>query len=216
MKTLWVFVGSLLAALVASVCCIGPIVLAALGLGAVGLAARLAPYRPFFLGATAALLGVAFYLSYRRSALACGEGAACTSPVRAGRRWLLWLVAVGVVAVAAFPNIIASLRVRHIPAFRGEALAAAPDQSGKTETVLLQITGMTCEACAGHIEAALARVPGVREARVSYQKAQAQVSFETGEVEIPQLKAAVERAGYKAGEAKSASGVARKIERGAP
>jgi mercuric reductase len=39
-----------------------------------------------------------------------------------------------------------------------------------------EITGMTCEACARRVEQALRRVPGVREAQVSYPEATARVT----------------------------------------
>ena len=67
--------GGLLAAFLASLCCLGPLVLAALGVGvgATGVLASTAgtlkallPYRPYFIGLTAVLFGVAFYFSYRR------------------------------------------------------------------------------------------------------------------------------------------------------
>ncbi len=65
--------GAVLAALAASACCILPAVLALVGVSGVGLADALAPWRPVFLSATAGLLGLGFYLSYRRrkAALAC-------------------------------------------------------------------------------------------------------------------------------------------------
>jgi len=42
-----------------------------------------------------------------------------------------------------------------------------------TET--LEITGMTCDACARHVERALRNVPGVHTAEVSYPQGTARV-----------------------------------------
>jgi mercuric ion transport protein len=54
-------VASVVAATAASVCCIGPVVAAVLGAGALGAAStRFEPYRPWFLGLTMILLGVGF------------------------------------------------------------------------------------------------------------------------------------------------------------
>ena len=40
---------------------------------------------------------------------------------------------------------------------------------------ILHITGMTCNACASHVEEALLAVPGVHKAEVSYPEALARV-----------------------------------------
>lgn len=57
--------GAVLAALAASSCCLGPLLLAALGVGSAGAIAGLAAYRPYLLAGTALLLAVAFYFTYR-------------------------------------------------------------------------------------------------------------------------------------------------------
>ena len=77
-------VGGLSAALLASVCCIGPLVFAALGVGVgatgflagtAGFLKGLLPYRPAFIGLTILLLGVSFYLAYGKPKSAvCAPG----------------------------------------------------------------------------------------------------------------------------------------------
>ena len=96
--------GALLAGLAASACCLGPLVLAILGIGGAASALALEPYRPYFLILTAGLLGFAFYRTYRRPAGVCGPGEACAMP-RANRagKILLWLVTVVVILAATFP-----------------------------------------------------------------------------------------------------------------
>lgn len=98
-------VGAIGAALAASVCCLGPLVLALLGLGGGALLLKVEPYRPYFLVATALLLGAAFYLTYRGPAPAdCEPGSACASPTsRKGQRIVLWIVTVIAALTAAFP-----------------------------------------------------------------------------------------------------------------
>ena len=54
-----VSIGSVVGAVLASACCLGPLILGAVGAGSLGVAAALAPYRPWFLALTAVLLGVA-------------------------------------------------------------------------------------------------------------------------------------------------------------
>ncbi len=96
--------GALVAGVAASACCLGPLVLAILGIGGAASALALEPYRPYLLVLTAAFLGFAFHRTYRRPARACGPGEACAMPKanRAGKI-LLWLVAVVVILAATFP-----------------------------------------------------------------------------------------------------------------
>ncbi len=61
----------------------------------------------------------------------------------------------------------------------------------------LKITGMTCDSCAVHVREALEGVPGVREARVSYPDATAQIALER-EVPLDRLVQAVVHRGYGA------------------
>ncbi|MGH8111780.1 MAG: FAD-dependent oxidoreductase, partial [Rhodanobacteraceae bacterium] len=63
----------------------------------------------------------------------------------------------------------------------------------------LEISGMTCAGCAEHVKAALERVPGVRQARVSYLAKQATVTMGAHvRVGTGALEAAVGKAGYQA------------------
>jgi mercuric ion transport protein len=95
-------VASVVAATAASVCCIGPVVAAVLGAGALGAAStRFEPYRPWFLGLTMILLGVGFVSAYRREP-ACADDA-CAPPSRRTARVVLWLAVVLVGLLAAFP-----------------------------------------------------------------------------------------------------------------
>ena len=98
-------VSGLVAAFFASICCIGPVVFAALGvgMGATGFLAStgeflkaLLPYRPVFIGLTILLLGISFYLVYRRPKSAvCAPGEVCASGTIGGaNRTVLWVLAV--------------------------------------------------------------------------------------------------------------------------
>ncbi len=60
----------------------------------------------------------------------------------------------------------------------------------------LAIRGMTCMGCAGTIERTLGILPGVQTVRVDLATKQAQVSYDTTLVGVPELAAAVTKAGY--------------------
>lgn len=83
----------LVGAVLASSCCILPLVLVLLGVGGAwmsGLTA-LEPYRLYFLASTAVLLGAAFWQLYVRRRPACASGDACAKPpARRLTKSLLW------------------------------------------------------------------------------------------------------------------------------
>ncbi len=68
-----------------------------------------------------------------------------------------------------------------------------------SETVVLAVSGMTCEACAVSIQQELAQVPGVLRAAVTYHSSEAVVEVEKdARPTAAELTSAVERAGYSA------------------
>jgi mercuric ion transport protein len=95
-------VASVVAATAASVCCIGPVVAAVLGAGALGAAStRFEPYRPWFLGLTMILLGVGFWSAYRREP-ECADDT-CALPSRRSAKIVLWISVVLISLLAGFP-----------------------------------------------------------------------------------------------------------------
>lgn len=96
-----------LAAILASTCCLGPLVLITLGFSGawIGNLTLLEPYRPLFIGAAL----IALYFAYRRifrPVAACEPGGVCAIPqVRTTYAALFWLVAGLIVVALAFPYI---------------------------------------------------------------------------------------------------------------
>ena len=104
--------GSLLAggiaALLASACCLGPLVLVALGFSGawIGNLTALEPYRPWFLVAALAAMVLAWRQLYR-PARACESGDVCAEPrVRGAYKVAFWLVALLIAVAAVFPYVI--------------------------------------------------------------------------------------------------------------
>ncbi|RYF39901.1 MAG: heavy-metal-associated domain-containing protein, partial [Comamonadaceae bacterium] len=69
-----------------------------------------------------------------------------------------------------------------------------PGQPGLT----LSVEGMTCASCAGRVEKALLKVPGVASAEVNLATETAEVRWSVPGTDVAALTAAVEKAGYKA------------------
>lgn len=98
-------IASVLAAIGASVCCVGPLVLLALGIGGtwVGSLTAMELYRPFFVGLTLLFLGLAFHKLYLAPQV-CTPGTLCTDPRTIKRQRLaFWIVAVLLLGLLAVP-----------------------------------------------------------------------------------------------------------------
>ena len=98
-------VAGVLAAIGASVCCVGPLVLLTLGIGGAWIAnlTALEPMRPWFIAATLIFLGLAFRRLYLQPQV-CEPGAPCAEPLVLKRqRAIFWAVALALLALLAAP-----------------------------------------------------------------------------------------------------------------
>jgi len=95
------------AAMLASTCCLGPLVLITLGVSGAWISnlTLLEPYRPLFIGAAV----VALFLAYRRiwrSAAECIPGQVCALPsVKRSYKLLFWIVVALLILALGFPLI---------------------------------------------------------------------------------------------------------------
>ena len=64
-------------------------------------------------------------------------------------------------------------------------------------TKTLKIQGMTCNHCVMRVSKALKAVPGVHDAKVDLQRAEASVTFDESKVALEKLSTAIVEAGYK-------------------
>ena len=97
-----------LAAILASACCLGPLVLLALGFGGAGIGnlTALEPYRPVFIGGALVALVLAYRRIYRPLAV-CKPGEVCAAPqARSAYKMIFWGVAELAGVAVAFPYIL--------------------------------------------------------------------------------------------------------------
>jgi mercuric ion transport protein len=95
----------ILAAVGASICCVGPLVLLALGVSGawIGSLTALEPCRPFFIGLTLLFLGFAFHRLYFARRV-CTPGSVCANPRTLKRqRFAFWIVTVLVLGLISVP-----------------------------------------------------------------------------------------------------------------
>jgi mercuric ion transport protein len=111
-KTSFLAAGGVIGAVVASSCCVIPLVLTLLGVSGAWMSnlRALSPYQPYFIAMTAVFIGFGFYRVYWKPRQVCDVGAACAQPlpnrlVKSG----LWIGTVLVLTALTFPYWFASV-----------------------------------------------------------------------------------------------------------
>jgi mercuric ion transport protein len=191
MRAARVFAGSILAAVLASLCCIGPLLVAVTGLGSMSLFGRFEVARPYLLGISAALLVAGIIWSVHSRRTQCGPGTACKPHSVAYWAWLAMPVLV-VAAAAAFPNYSSDWL-----AVARKNSASSVQPANQMTKVQFRITGMTCEACASGLAASFRNLAGVQAATVEYPSGNATVTYAPDQISVEQLTALVQDAGYQ-------------------
>jgi len=178
----------IVAAILASSCCIGPLILAGLGISSVGIFSSLEKYRPLFMIITFAFIGTSFYLTYRKKK---SDECCDINKVKIDRikKVTLWVITAVVVGLLLFPYLYGSF---------GKSDSVAP-MSDDLQKVVIKVEGMTCEACAISINSVLSKIQSVSAVNVSLKKGEAIVGFDNIVNDIPtsRLLTAIEDIGYK-------------------
>lgn len=176
----------ILSMVLASTCCVLPVVLAVAGLGGLGLGAFFGEYHWYFLalGVGALAFGWGSYLRARR---AC-QAAQCE--LSGGRRTRTILAAATAVVVG-FGGL-----STYTYAGAGTPELAATTLAG--DEVSLRVEGMTCFTCEAAVESSLTGVDGVLAADANVQSKSVTVRYDASKVEIQQLIDAVNETGFKA------------------
>jgi len=192
-REIWLLGSSVAAAIVASLCCILPIMAAATGLGTLAAGAVFEKWRPCLLGATALLLGAGIVFADRNYKKACAPGSLCaTKPIGLWNFIVLGTVASLVAGLAAFP---------HYSGAVAEAVIGKPSPShtaGPTtwSRVTFQIPDMDCPACAVALSASLHKVPGVADAKLDVDGRKAVVTYDSGAQSVAVIEKVISDAGF--------------------
>lgn len=185
-KTSLPAVGGIIAAVIASLCCIEPVLVPLVGIGSIGAFAVFESYRPYLIGITVILLGIGFYLVYKQREVKCEDG---TCKIEDAGKWNkigVWSATFLTVAALAFPYLGVATSAPTNVAVQGKAL------------VTLSIEGMDCKACAKGIEGLLVRIKGVRRANVEYDLGKAEIEYDPAIVEPKAFVDRVNESGFTA------------------
>lgn len=183
---------SLLTAISASLCCITPVL--ALLAGSTGIAATFSwvePFRPWLIGFTVVVLAFAWYQKLRPRTpeeieCACDDD---EQPSFWQSKKFLGLITVFATVMLAFPY--------YANAFYPESNLSTVEDTNQQTTYEINIKGMTCTGCEEHVKMEIGKLPGISTLEVSYEQANAVVTFDESLTDIDQVTAAVDRTGYK-------------------
>ncbi len=185
-KTSLSTIGGIVTAIVASLCCIGPVLVALVGIGSVGAFAIFETYRPYLIGATILLLGVGFYLVYMRREVRCEDG---TCKIQDAGKWnkvSVWGATFLAAIAIAFP-------------YLGVAPSSSVNASVQGKAIVtMSIEGMDCKACAKGVEGSLASIKGVRKANVEYEQGKAMIEYDPAMVKPNAFVDRVNESGFTA------------------
>ncbi|MDA1069723.1 MAG: mercuric transporter MerT family protein [Verrucomicrobia bacterium] len=186
-KGKWLVGGGLGAAFIASLCCIGPAVFIALGLGSFAAAGIFESLRPWFALVAVLALGFAWWQALRKKA--CADGS-CEIPAKSRKSQIVFLSLVSLLAMGflAYPSI-ANLILKT----GGDTQTAMGPNSSE---LVVAIPSMDCAACAVGIQRALNKVEGIDSAQISYENKKAVVVYNSQKVTQATIFEAIRETGF--------------------
>ena len=193
--------GGFITALLASLCCITPVLAVLGGLGGIATTfSFLEPLRPYLIGLTVVVLGFAFYKVYKPKKSTDIDCACETDDLPAGKagklkfinsKKFLWIITAVSALLITFPyysKTLFSAGVENIIIVQSKNIVKAK----------LDIEGMTCTSCEESVNYALKKEAGVISATSSYKTGIAFVEYDKTKIKPGQLKKAIEeKVGYK-------------------
>lgn len=84
-----------------------------------------------------------------------------------------------------------------VSAVKGAGYDASIEETNEKVEEVFDVTGMTCSACANHVERALKSIDGVESVTVNLLMNQAHLKYDPEKVRFLDIKKSVEEAGYK-------------------
>ncbi len=180
-------------AIAASLCCITPVL--ALIAGSSGIAATfswLEPFRPYLIGLTVLVLGLAWYQKLKPRLqeeidCACEED---EKPKFIQSKTLLGIVTVFSALMLAFPlyaDVFYPKQSKEVVIF----------DKWDIETFEFNISGMTCNGCAEHVNHEVNQLDGIVEVNASYESANAIVKFDQSKTSKGDIEEAINSTGYE-------------------
>lgn len=168
----------ILSVLIASVCCLGPVLLILLGLGSLGIGAAIGKYHWYFIIAAFILLSFE-WRSYLKKKRAC-DLKACKME---NKRITLATLIISTSIVALF----AGLNLYTYVVKKDFSEKKTVIETVETKTAMIPVEGMTCFTCELTVSSAIKKVEVVVAAKASAKEGKVQVKYDPSEASVSQL-----------------------------
>jgi len=143
----WITRGGILAALVSTLCCIGPLVLGLVGIGGASSLLFLEEYRAILIWFVVLLIGVGWFMNFLLEQKECAKDSICADPKKRKNR----RIGLGISTLISAILIMSPILLDSV----SQAQNISGTNSGKTKT--LYVEGMTCGGCEIGVREALRR-----------------------------------------------------------
>lgn len=186
------WVGGLLAALAASLCCIVPLLAVFGGIsGAATYFNWIEPYRPYIMGLTALIFAVAWY---GQLAVVIRDKRDCCVPAKRS----FWQSKKFLLIVTLFSGLLIAFPYYSSLFYQSSQRSSTNSPSkGNFKYATLQIKGMGCADCTKHIDGALSGLNGVVSSSTSFEKAQTMVSYDPVKINADSISHKIKEIGYQ-------------------
>ncbi len=186
----------LLTAITASLCCITPVL--ALIAGTSGIASTFSwiePFRPYLIGVTILVLGIAWYQKLKHQ-----KEINCECDTDNKLKFIQSKTFLGIVTVFAFV-MLAFPYYSKIFYPNTEKQIIVVDKSNIKATEF-KISGMTCASCEEHLNHEVNKLNGIVNSKASYENENAIIEFDRTKTNEAEIEKAINSTGYKVTEQK--------------
>lgn len=104
MRDRYAAIGGIVTSLLATGCCIGPVLFLVFGITGLGFLSRLAWFRPYFIGITLILVAASFHYAYGRGAR-CADKGGCSLRTMRVKRVMFWVLLGFAAFGISFPHV---------------------------------------------------------------------------------------------------------------
>ena len=174
------------AALLSSICCIGPLLLAGVGLGGLGAGAWIGTHHWYFMAAAGIVLGFAWYF-YQRETRRCKTERCEMTGGRVAR-----------ITLSLATLVVVGFLVLNVYSYAGDdGVEGVVPVAGELTTVI-SVDGMTCVSCTLTVERSLNDLEGVSETAASVPAKSVTVRYDPTRVSLEEMVGAVNETGFRA------------------
>lgn len=180
----------LLTSIAASMCCITPVI-AFIG-GTSGLASTFSwiePYRPYLIGLTILVLGIAWFQKLKRN-----KQIECNCDSVEKPKFIQSTLFLGISTI--FAMIMLAFPYYSFVFYTNNKMQITHEDKSHIQQVEFRISGMTCEGCSKHINHEINQLTGIISSNASFELGNAIIEFDKSKTTVSEIEKAINSTGY--------------------